>query len=71
MPDSVTYCGRTFSSHELELMRQIASLNFHDTNSPKIWSLVRSAVLNHVNVGEPAQIDLEHEGWSECNSSVP
>ncbi|MGD1025949.1 MAG: hypothetical protein ABR880_24480, partial [Candidatus Sulfotelmatobacter sp.] len=28
MPDSVTYCGRTFSSHELELMRQIASLDF-------------------------------------------
>jgi hypothetical protein len=25
MPDSVTYCGRTFSSRELELMRQIAA----------------------------------------------
>jgi hypothetical protein len=30
----------------------VASLDFHDTNSPKIWSLVPSAVLNHVNVGE-------------------
>jgi hypothetical protein len=31
----------------------LASLDFHDTNPPKIWGLVWSSVLDHVNVGEP------------------